>query len=90
MDKVGGQSSRTEKDEVPWQMLHGDILKLFVDGASNYKGFGAGIVLISRYRTTHEHALKLNFSTSKNEAEYEALIAGLKIAKGLNNVREFS
>lgn len=77
-------NGRARKDEAPWRMLHGDIWKLFVDGASNYKGSGAGIVLIAPCGTTHEHALKLNFSASNNEAEYEALIAGLKIANGLS------
>lgn len=44
---------------------------------------GAGIVLISPSGTVHEHALILNFKASNNEAEYEALITGLKMAQGL-------
>lgn len=82
VDKTG-ESIRSKGEEVPWQMVHGDIWKMFADGASNYKGSGAGIVIISPCGTTHEHALKLNFSASNNEVEYEALIAGLKIAKRL-------
>ncbi|KAH7861387.1 hypothetical protein Vadar_025452 [Vaccinium darrowii] len=69
---------------MPWQMVHGDIWKLFVDGPLNYKGSGVGIILVVPYETTHEHALKLNFSALNNEAEYDALIVGLKIAKGLD------
>lgn len=54
-----------------------------MDGTSNYRGSGAGVALIAPCGTTHEHTLKLNFPASNNEAAYEALIAGLKIAQGL-------
>lgn len=31
-----------------------------------------------------EYALRFNFRTSNNEAEYEALLAGLRLAKSMN------
>ncbi|KAK1406979.1 hypothetical protein QVD17_38589 [Tagetes erecta] len=55
--------------------------KLYTDGASNSEGSGIGLVLISPEGAEITHALRLNFRTSNNESEYEALIAGLRIAK---------
>ncbi|GJW63017.1 reverse transcriptase domain-containing protein [Tanacetum coccineum] len=57
---------------------------LFTDGASSSKGFGAGLVLISPSSTEHTYALRLTFDSTNNEAEYEALLAGLRIAKQMN------
>ena len=54
--------------------------KLFVDGASNRHGAGLGIVLISPDDLVVEQAVNLGFPASSNEAEYEALLAGLKSA----------
>ncbi|XP_021827212.1 uncharacterized protein LOC110767855 [Prunus avium] len=56
---------------------------LYVDGASNSQGCGAGLVLISPHATEVEYALRFGFRASNNEAEYEALIAGLRLAKEL-------
>ena len=57
--------------------------ELFVDGASNSKGSGAGIVLVSPEGLVIEQAVRLKFSTSNNEVEYEALMIGLKTTKKL-------
>ena len=46
--------------------------KLFVDGSSCNKGFGAGIVLILPEGLMPEQAVRLGVSTSNNAAEYEA------------------
>ena len=78
--------SEQRKQEDPseaWKLFHGDVWKMHVDGASNARGAGAGIVLQSPKGVLHENALTLDFSASNNEAEYEALLAGLKIAQGL-------
>nr|GEV94609.1 reverse transcriptase domain-containing protein [Tanacetum cinerariifolium] len=50
-------------------------------GASNARGFGVGLVLISPTKTEYTYALRLNFKSTNNQAEYEALLAGLRIAK---------
>ena len=50
----------------------------------NQEGFGIGIILES---PTHEKILKpfkLDFPVSNNEAEYEALLTGLKMAKDMD------
>jgi ribonuclease HI len=57
--------------------------KLFVDGASNAMGSGAGVVLISPEGLIMEQAVRLNFLASNNESEYEALLIGLKSARRL-------
>jgi ribonuclease HI len=54
--------------------------KLFVDGASNMKGAGAVAVLVSPEGLILEQAVRLGFLASNNEAEYEALQAGLRSA----------
>ena len=51
---------------------------LFVDGASNSKGLGAGVVLVSPEGLVLEQAVRLKFLASNNEAEYEALLIGLR------------
>ena len=54
---------------------------LYVDDASNIKGNRARIILKGPDNITLEKALKLNFGDSNNQAKYEALIAGLKLAR---------
>ena len=65
--------------------------ELFVDGASNSKGSGAGIVLISPKGLVLQQAVRLKFSTSNNETEYEAMLIGLRTAKklGANHLQIF-
>ncbi|GKV48259.1 hypothetical protein SLEP1_g55083 [Rubroshorea leprosula] len=53
---------------------------LYVDGASNSKGSGAGVLLIGPNGYRSEHALKFNFDATNNMAEYEALLLGLQLA----------
>ncbi|XP_016165249.1 uncharacterized protein LOC107607864 [Arachis ipaensis] len=53
---------------------------LFVDGASNPQGSGAGILLENPEGVVVEHSLRFSFRASNNQAEYEALIAGLRLA----------
>ncbi|KAI5335513.1 hypothetical protein L3X38_025646 [Prunus dulcis] len=60
-----------------------DMWQLRVDGASNQKGAGAGVVIITPDETLLEQAITLGFPASNNEAEYEALLAGLRLAKEL-------
>ncbi|XP_020412920.1 uncharacterized protein LOC109947377 [Prunus persica] len=57
---------------------------LHVDGSANQQGCGAGLVLTTPEGLKIEYALRFNFRTSNNEAEYEALLAGLRLAKSMN------
>jgi ribonuclease HI len=53
---------------------------IYVDGSSIRKNGGAGIVLVTLEGEELNGALKLEFRTSDNEAEYEAVIASLRLA----------
>ena len=48
-----------------------------MDGAANQKGSGVGLVLISPEKLIVEKSLRLGFSATNNEAEYEALLEGM-------------
>ncbi|CAL8167674.1 unnamed protein product [Prunus armeniaca] len=54
---------------------------LYVDGSSNWQGSGAGLVLKTPDDSTIEYAILFQFRASNNEAEYEALLAGLRLAQ---------
>uniref|UniRef100_A0A2N9GNU9 Uncharacterized protein n=1 Tax=Fagus sylvatica TaxID=28930 RepID=A0A2N9GNU9_FAGSY len=72
-------SPHTDEGSLGW--------KLFVDGASNMKGAGAGAVLVSPEGLILEQAVRLGFLASNNEAEYEALLMGLRSAIRLGTDR---
>ncbi|KAK1568798.1 hypothetical protein Q3G72_028909 [Acer saccharum] len=57
---------------------------LSVDGSSSIKGSGLGLVLESPQGDILEQSVHCGFHATNNEAEYEALIAGLDLVKSLN------
>nr|KYP36432.1 Uncharacterized protein Mb2253c family [Cajanus cajan] len=59
------------------------VWTLHVDGSSNSKGGGAGIILEGSNQVTLEKSLKFSFKVTNNQAEYEALLAGLRLAHDL-------
>ena len=54
---------------------------MYVDGAANQKRSEVGIVLISPEKITIEKSLRLRFSATNNEAEYEALLMGMTMVQ---------
>ena len=58
---------------------HLPIWRLSVDGAANAQGSGAGLILTSLEGIDIEYVLRFGFQASNNEAEYEAVIAGLNL-----------
>ncbi|GJR55097.1 reverse transcriptase domain-containing protein [Tanacetum coccineum] len=54
---------------------------LFTDGSSCTDGSGAGLILTTPIGMEFTYALRFRFDATNNEAEYEALIAGLRIAE---------
>ncbi|XP_010462995.1 PREDICTED: uncharacterized protein LOC104743638 [Camelina sativa] len=56
---------------------------MFVDGSLTNEGSRVGLILRSPTGEVLEQALKLNFGASNNETEYEAVLAGLRLARGL-------
>ncbi|GKA34191.1 reverse transcriptase domain-containing protein [Tanacetum coccineum] len=61
-----------------------DPWTLFTDGSSCVDGSGAGLILTSLEETEFTYALSFKFDATNNEAEYEALIAGLRIAEQMS------
>ena len=53
--------------------------KVYVDGAVNQRGSGVGLVLVSPEQITIKKSLRLGFSATNNEAEYEALLEGMSM-----------
>ncbi|XP_077242342.1 uncharacterized protein LOC143882822 [Tasmannia lanceolata] len=56
------------------------LWEVHVDGSSNKGGCGAGLVLTGPDGFTLDYALRFGFRASNNEAEYEALLAGMNLA----------
>ena len=53
---------------------------LNVDGASRKTGAGIGLQLKSPAREKIEQVIRLGFSASNNESEYEAMVAEIELA----------
>ncbi|KAL0451503.1 UNVERIFIED_CONTAM: hypothetical protein Slati_1128400, partial [Sesamum latifolium] len=67
------EATLIEEDEGKW-LPH-------VDGSSTFADNGAGAVLTTDPKADElEYALRFNFKASNNEIEYEALIAGIRLA----------
>ncbi|GJT83103.1 reverse transcriptase domain-containing protein [Tanacetum coccineum] len=58
---------------------------LFTDGSSCTDGSGAGLILTNLKGMEFTYALRFRFDATNNEAEYEALIAGLRIPEQMGN-----
>jgi ribonuclease HI len=56
---------------------------MYFDGALNLEGVGAGALLISPQGEQFKYLLQIQYKASKNGAEYEALIHGLRMAVSL-------
>ena len=54
---------------------------LYVDGSSNEGASRAGLILVTTEGHRMHCTLRVGFKASNNEAKYEALIAGLNLAK---------
>ena len=68
----------------PWE--------LYVDKAANQRGSGMGLVMVSPEKITIKKSLRLNFSATNNEAEYETLLRGMMMVQKMGGkaVRVFS
>ena len=73
---------------------NGDMMiwRLFVDGSSNHNGCVAGLILQTPLGEQIEYAIHIEFKATTNEAEYEALLVGLRIASefGVESLYVFS
>ncbi|XP_030963788.1 uncharacterized protein LOC115984946 [Quercus lobata] len=55
--------------------------KVYVDGVANQMRSGVGLILVSPEKTIIEKSLRLGFSATNNEAEYEALLQGMAMVR---------
>ncbi|GJZ00030.1 reverse transcriptase domain-containing protein [Tanacetum coccineum] len=66
-----------------------DPWTLFTDGSSCVDGSGAGLILTDPGVAEFTYALRFKFDATNNDAKYEALLAGLRIAEqmGVKNLQ---
>ena len=57
--------------------------KVYVDGVANQRNSGVGLVLVSPEKITIKKSLRLGFSATNNEAEYEVLLEGMSMVQKL-------
>ena len=60
-----------------------NIWTVNTDGSATQRGGGAGIVLTSPEKNVIKYGVQLKVPVTNNEAEYEALLAGLRVARAL-------
>ena len=58
-----------------------DNWKMYFDGSLKLGGAGAGVLLISLDGKQLKYVLQILWQATNNEAEYQALIHGLRVAK---------
>ncbi|GKC70898.1 reverse transcriptase domain-containing protein [Tanacetum coccineum] len=85
-------AERLEEDGLPIETQIEEAIPaswtLFTDGSSCLEGSGAGLILTNPEGIEFTYALRFEFDTSNNEAEYGALVARLRIAEqiGVQNL----
>ena len=57
------------------------LWSILTDGSLNQRSGGAGVVIQTPEGDKIECMIRLDFPTTNNEAEYEALVAGLDLAR---------
>ncbi|GKD86917.1 reverse transcriptase domain-containing protein, partial [Tanacetum coccineum] len=72
-DTPPAKTPSKEEVQEPWT--------IFTDGSSCLEGSRAELILTNPEGTEFTYALRFEFDASNNEAEYEALMVGLRIAK---------
>ena len=77
-EEIEGESKKLDERSIgvtsiqcsmPWE--------LYVDEATNQRGSGVGLVLVSPEKIIIEKSLRLSFSATNNEVEYETLLMGM-------------
>src|SRR3954452_15440314 len=60
---------------------------MFFDESQMLNGAGAGVILVSPRKDEMRYVLQIHFPATNNEAEYEALLYGLRMAISLEDRR---
>lgn len=69
------QPSKAEATQATWI--------LYVDGSSTNKFAGGGVILATPKGSEHKYVIRFEFKATNNEAKYEALLTGLRLARAL-------
>ncbi|XP_071714261.1 uncharacterized protein [Rutidosis leptorrhynchoides] len=86
-ETVGDIKVLHESKEIPPSLEQ--LWEMHTDGACGPEGTGAGIVLKSPEGEEYTFAMRFSFPVTNNEAEYEALLSRMRVAKFLE-VKELS
>ena len=60
-----------------------ELWTIHTNGSSIHKGGGVGVVITSPEKDVLKYGVQLKFPVTSNEAEYEAILTGLRIARAL-------
>jgi ribonuclease HI len=69
--------------QLPTAPIQPELCTMYFEGSLMKTGAGAGLLFISPLGKHVRYVLRLHFPASNNEAEYEALVNGLRIAAEL-------
>lgn len=72
---------RDQDDPAPERDAQGWVVN--VDGSSTRTSVGGGVVMITLEKVKLEYAIRFGFKATNNEAEYESIVVGLRIAREL-------
>ncbi|KAL5583038.1 hypothetical protein UlMin_015480 [Ulmus minor] len=80
-DFIAELTYRPEMSEKITTQTQNSQWKLFVDASSTETSSGAGIILVSPDGVKLSCAVRFKFKATNNQAEYKALLSGLRLAK---------
>jgi hypothetical protein len=72
-----------QKNQLPTPTERPEHWVMYFDGSLKLEGAGAGVLLISPMSEQLKYVLQIFWKVSNNEAEYEALLHGLRLAASL-------
>ena len=72
-----------ESTDLEHEENHKDLWMIHTDGSSTQKGGEAGVVITSPEEVVLKYGVQLKFPVTNNEAEYEAILTGLRVARAL-------
>ena len=74
-------------DKVEETLRQTKVWSIYVDGSSAPENARAGILLVGPDKKEFKYSIKFTFPITNNAAEYEALLAGLQLAKRIRAER---
>ena len=74
-------------DQVEETQRQAEVWSVYVDGSSAPESAGASILLVGPDKEEFKYFIKFTIPITNNVAEYEALLAGLQLAKRIRAKR---